>query len=173
MAPAFIHVARVSPTLAAGIRAITVAPWRRRETGNIAFNLDAAESDPHSEAMAVLADGRIIGFYRIDLQPALPFASGRADALVLRDVAIDAAHGGPMIELRAMTTIAADIRRRHPDRRLLFATAPCALPDLLAMYRRTGFVDTGVFIASRAGTRHLLHRYLPRPSERLLHERRP
>ena len=142
MAPAFIHVARVSPTLAAGIRAISVAPWRRRETGNIAFNLEAADADPHSEAMALLADGRIIGFYRLDRHPAIPLATGRADALALRDLAIEAAHTLPDIEMRAMTAIAADIARRHPTLRLLFATAPCDQRDLMAMYRRAGFVDT-------------------------------
>jgi len=175
MATAFIHVARVSPTLAAGIRGLVVAPSRRRDTGNIAFNLEAAESDPYSDAMAILADGRIIGFYRLDFRPELTLGNELAgtDAVLLRDLVIDATHATTANEMRATTAITADIARHHPQMRLVFTAVACDSRDRMALARRTGFIDTGMFLPGWHGTRHLLQRYIQRPDEHLLHERRP
>ena len=66
---AMIRVQPVTATLAADVRALQVAPGQRDYVGDAAFNLEQALADPSSEAMAILADDRVIGFYRLDFAP--------------------------------------------------------------------------------------------------------
>ena len=62
-----VHVQPITPTLAASVRALRVAPGQHDYVGDPAFNLDDAQRDPRSEAMAILAGDDVIGFYRLDL----------------------------------------------------------------------------------------------------------
>ena len=66
-ATATVRVVPVDDALADAVRALRVAPEQLQFVGDTAFNLDDTRRDPSSEAMAVLAGDRVIGFYRLEI----------------------------------------------------------------------------------------------------------
>ena len=159
---ATIDVRPVTPGLAAAVRALQVTAEQRDYVGDAAFNLQQAQADPSSDAMAILADGEVVGFYRLDF--AANTVVGRslgAPSVGLRAFMIDRARQGRGHGTRAVLALCEDLRRRHPQRRLLLLTVNCRNRVAYATYRRTGFVDTGeLFRGGRAGPQHVLLRAL-------------
>ena len=159
---AMIRVQPVTATLAADVRALQVAPGQRDYVGDAAFNLEQALADPSSEAMAILVDDRVIGFYRLDFAPnAVAGRSFGAPSVGLRAFMLDAAQQGRGYGTRAALALCDDLQRRHPQRRLLVLMVNCRNRAAFAAYRKAGFVDTGeLHRGGRAGPQHLMLRGL-------------
>ena len=157
-APLLIHVAPVTPTLAAGVRAIEVGPEQAAYVGNAAFNLHDAGQDEHSEPMAILANGKVIGFYRLDFAPnAVVGRSLGARHAGVRAFCIDRRHQGQGHGVRAIAAMVADIRRRHPALPLLVLAVHCRNRAGCSAWRQAGFVPTGELIpGGRAGPQYLM-----------------
>ncbi|NUO76537.1 MAG: GNAT family N-acetyltransferase [Lysobacter sp.] len=161
-----VRVVPVDDALADAVRALRVAPEQLQFVGDTAFNLDDTRRDPGSEAMAVLAGDEVVGFYRLDFHPEA--VGGRAfeePSVGLRAVVIDRERQGRGYGARAMDACCDDLRRRHPQRRLLALTVNCRNLAAIAAYRRSGFVDTGeLFLGGPAGPQHLMLRRLQPPT---------
>ena len=160
-APVLIHVAPVTPTLTAGVRAVEVGPEQAQYVGNAAFNLQDAESDPLSEPMAILRNGRVIGFYRLDF--AAHSIIGRslgAPHIGIRAFCIDHRQQGHGYGPRAVTALATDALKRHPDRRLLVLAVNTRNRIAIATYKRAGFVHNGQYVpGGRAGPQLVMFRF--------------
>jgi RimJ/RimL family protein N-acetyltransferase len=159
---ATIRVHPVTASLAAGVRLLQVAPEQRDYVGDAAFNLEQAQADPSSEAMAILADELVIGFYRLDF--ALNAVAGRsfgAPSVGLRAFMLDVAQQRRGYGSRAVVALCDDLQRRHPQRRLLVLMVNCRNRAAVAVYRKAGCVDTGeLHRGGRAGPQHLMLRGL-------------
>ena len=139
-APPEVRVGVVSPMLAPAVRALQVAPEQLQFVGDTAYNLEQTRLDPNSEAMAVLAGERVVGFYRLDFS--VEAIAGRA-------------LGEPV-----------SASRRHPQRRLLALTVNVRNQAAIAVYLKAGFYDTGeLYHGGSAGPQHLmLYRLAAAPS---------
>jgi len=152
----------VTPALAASVRALQVTSEQREYVGDAAFNLAQAQADPLSEAMAILADDDVIGFYRLDFAPNAVAGRGFGTPSVgLRAFMLDLAQQGRGHGTRAAVALCEDLLRRHPERRLIVLMVNCRNRAAVAAYRKAGFVDTGELHAGgRAGPQHLMLRGL-------------
>lgn len=161
-APQRIRVAPVGAETAAAVRALRVSPAQSAYVGDIAFNLADAQRDPFSDAMAVFADDRVIGYYRLDCAPNT--VAGRdlgEPTLGLRAMLIDRDAQGRGAGTRALQACCEDAGRRHPQRRLLVLAVHCANPVAIAAYTRAGFHDTGERLpGGAAGPQQLMLRRL-------------
>lgn len=161
-----LHVAPVTAALADAVRALRVADHQRGYIGDIEVDLDGALDDPRSDAMAVMVEGRVIGFYRLDYLPSFlgrnRDASATTDYCVgLRALLIDHGMQGRGHGSRAILACCADLQRRHPRRRLLSLSVDCRHVSAIRLYRRAGFVDTGeLYRGGRGGPQHLMVRAL-------------
>jgi RimJ/RimL family protein N-acetyltransferase len=153
-----VHVEPVTPASADAVRALQVKPGQAAYVGDPAFNLANTQLDPLSEAMAVLADDRVVGFYRLDFAPNTIIGRPYGVPVVgLRAFLIDARAQGRGLGTRAAVAMCEDVRRRHPQRRLLLLAVHCRNQAGIAAYRRAGFVGTGELLAGgRAGPQQLM-----------------
>ncbi|WP_158601787.1 GNAT family N-acetyltransferase [Solilutibacter pythonis] len=153
-----IRVVPVTPTLAAGVRAIELGREQSMFVGDVAFNLDDALRDDASEAMAVIAGDRPIGFYRLDFAPRAVL--GRALGMPhvgLRAFCIDHRLQGIGLGHAAVSAMIRDVPRRHAERRLMVLAVHCRNRAAIATYRRAGFVATGEWQpGGRAGPQQLM-----------------
>ena len=158
-----VHVAPVTPAMYDAVRALQVGPGQGAYAGDAAFNLTNAQDDPQSEAMAVIADGAVVGFYRLDFaRNAIIGRDLGAPSVGLRAFLIDARQQGRGIGQRATVALCEDVRQRHPQRRLLLLLVHCRNLAGIVVYRKAGFIDTGkLFGGGRAGPQHLMLRPLP------------
>jgi len=157
-----IRVTPVTPDLAPTVRALRVAADQYAYVGDIEVNLVDAERTPRSEAMAILAGDTVIGFYRLDHAPALvtlkPLGSG---AVGLRAFLLDRSWQGRGLAARAVQAACDDLRRRHPQARLLALNVDCRNLAAIRAYRNAGFVDSGELVfGGPAGPQHLMLRSL-------------
>lgn len=157
-----ISVAPVSAELAAAVRGLRVAPEQSAYVGDVAFNLADAERDPLSDAMAVLADDRVVGYYRLDFAPNT--ITGRdlgEPTLGLRGMLIDRDAQGRGYGTLALRACCEDACRRHPQRRLLVLAVHCGNQHAIASYEAAGFHDTGERLSGgAAGPQQLMLRRL-------------
>lgn len=153
-----IHVQPMTPTLATSARGLRVAPGQDDYVGDPAFNLDDAQRDPRSEAMAILAGDDVIGFYRLDLAANAVAGHGFAVAAMgVRAFLIDAGRQGRGHGTSAARAMCDDVRARHPHTRLLVLAVNCSNLVAIAAYLKAGFVDSGeVSPGGRAGTQRLM-----------------
>ena len=112
---------RVAPvedeTIARAVRALDVAPDQRRFVGDTAFNLGDTLRDLMSEAMAVLADDTVVGFYRLDFTPRAVLGRDHAEPTVgLRAFMIDQRHQGHGYGALAIAACIDDLRRAFGER---------------------------------------------------------
>ncbi|SDZ18431.1 Ribosomal protein S18 acetylase RimI [Lysobacter sp. yr284] len=165
-APPIVRVGVVSPMLAPAVRMLQVAPEQLPFVGDTAYNLEQTRLDPHSEAMAVLAGERVVGFYRLDFS--VNAIAGRAlgePSVGLRAYAIDRREQGRGYGTAAMRACVEDLRLRHPQRRLLALTVNVRNLAAIAAYRKAGFHDTGeLYHGGSAGPQHLMLLRLAPPS---------
>ena len=163
-APACIRVAPVNAELAPAVRALRAASGQSAYIGDVAFNLADAQRDPFSDAMAVLADDHVVGFYRLDFAPNT--IAGRdlgEPTLGLRGMLIDRGLQGRGYGKLALRACCDDARQRHPERRLLVLAVHCCNHGAIATYAGAGFHDTGERLpGGAAGPQQLmLRRLLP------------
>ncbi|MGO1073803.1 GNAT family N-acetyltransferase [Lysobacter sp. CA199] len=153
-----MSVSVVSPMLAPAVRALQVAPEQLQFVGDTAYNLDQTRLDPNSEAMAVLAGERVVGFYRLDFSVAAIAGRPLGEPSVgLRAYVIDRREQGRGYGSAAMLACAEDLRRRYPDRRLLALTVNVRNRSAYGAYLKAGFADTGeLYHGGSAGPQHLM-----------------
>ncbi|MGH8082331.1 MAG: GNAT family N-acetyltransferase [Lysobacter sp.] len=166
-APAAVSVRVVSPMLAPSVRALQVAPEQLQYVGDTGYNLEQTRLDRHSEAMAVLAGERVVGFYRLDFS--VDAIAGRPlgePSVGLRAYVIDQREQGRGYGTGAMIACAQDLRLRYPERRLLALTVNVRNRAAYGVYLKAGFADTGeLYHGGAAGPQHLmLLRLAPAPS---------
>ncbi|MGH8031417.1 MAG: GNAT family N-acetyltransferase [Luteimonas sp.] len=161
-APSDIRVALLTPGLAAAVRALRVAADQYAYVGDVSFNLSSADADPRSDAMAILADDSVVGFYRLDYAPTIISRVAMSSASVgLRAYMVDRAWQGRGIGTRAIAACCDDLQHRRPDRRLLALNVNCRNVGAIRTYRNAGFVDTGeLYFGGSAGPQHLMVRWL-------------
>jgi len=156
-----VRVARVTGELAPQVRALRVAPDQYSFVGDVEFNLVDAQRDPRSDAMAILADDEVIGFYRLDYAPTIVAWKPVPASVGLRSFLIDRRYQGHGYGTAAVEACCADVRRRHPERRLLALNVNCMNRGAIRAYRKAGFVDTGeLYFGGSAGPQHLMLRSL-------------
>jgi RimJ/RimL family protein N-acetyltransferase len=143
---ATLAVQPVTPALAGQLRALRVEPGQYGYVGDIQAALVEAEGDPHCEAMAVLLGERVVGFYRIVLAPLdaglAPSTEARATLLGL---CIARELQGRGLGTRALRACIDDLRRRHPQLRLLSVSVDCGNRRAIEVCRDAGFADVGVW----------------------------
>lgn len=155
---AAVRVLPVNEALAPAVRALQVAPEQLPFVGDTAFNLADTWRDPNSEAMAVLAGDRVVGFYRLDFSvQAIAGRSLGEPGVGLRAYMIDRTQQGRGYGTRAIAACRDDLRLRHPQRRLLALTVNVRNRPAISAYLKAGFVDTGeLFHGGNAGPQHLM-----------------
>ncbi len=153
-----VRVVPVTPDLADQVRALRVAADQVKYVGNFAFNLDDALRDPSSEAMVVLEDDVVAGFYRLDFTPrAVIGRTLGAPSVGVRAFAIDKQFQGRGLGMRAALAMCDDLLLCHPDRRLVVLAVNCSNRIAVAAYRAVGFIDTGTLLAGgSAGPQHVM-----------------
>ena len=157
-----LRVTRVTPDLARAVRALRVAPEQYPYVGDVGFNLASSEADPTSDAMAIVVDDAVVGFYRLDYAPTIVAWKAICGASVgLRAFMLDRRSQGQGLGTRAINACCTDLQSRHPDRRLLALNVNCQNRAAIHAYRKAGFVDTGeLYFGGSAGPQHLMVRSL-------------
>ncbi len=155
----------MTPARVAAATALQVAPGQDVFVGDTAFNVADACRAPDSDAMAILRDDVVIGFYRIDraasVASRVPLGSG---SLGLRAFMIDRRWQGRGYAARALAACCGDLARSRPDAALLALNVECRNVVAIRTYRSAGFVDTGQLLAGgRGGPQRLMLRALRRP----------
>lgn len=160
--PAELRVVPVTPEIAAAVRALRADPAQYAFVGDVVANLIHAQASPASEPMAILADGEVIGFYRIDLRPGIVAGCDYGTTCAaLRSLLIDRNWQGRGLGTRALQACCEDLEHRHPQLRMLALTVNCGNLNAIRAYRNTGFVDSGrLYFGGRSGPQHLLLRKL-------------
>lgn len=157
-----IRVTPVHAGLGAAVRALRVTAEQVAFVGDIGFNLDDAIHDRLSDAMAVLADDRVIGFYRLDRAPNT--VAGRdlgEPVLGLRAMLIDRHAQGHGYGVLALHACCQDASRRYPHHGLLALAVHCGNHAAIGAYTRGGFHDTGQRLpGGAAGPQQLMLRRL-------------
>lgn len=157
-----VRVAPASAAPAAGLLALSVSPEQRAFVGDTAFNILDAARDPLSDAMAVLAGERVIGFYRLDRAPCT--VAGRdlgEPTLGLRGLFIDQHVQGRGYGVASVEACLRDARERHRQHRLFVLAVHCCNHAAIATYLRAGFHDTGQRLpGGSAGPQQLMLRRL-------------
>lgn len=156
--PAPVRVSVVSPMLAPTVRRLQVDPEQMQYVGDTAYNLEQTRLDPNSEAMAVLAGERVVGFYRLDFSVAAIAGRSLGEPSVgLRAYVIDRREQGRGYGTQGMLACATDLRRRYPERRLLALTVNVRNRAAYGVYLKAGFADTGeLYHGGAAGPQHLM-----------------
>lgn len=160
-----IHVGPVTPDRVAAAAALQVAAGQDLFVGDTAFNVADACRAPDSDAMAILCEDAVIGFYRLDHVASVvtrqPLGSG---SVGLRAFMIDVRWQGRGYAARALAACCGDLARRRPDAALLALNVECRNIRAIRTYRNAGFVDTGELVAGgRGGPQHLMLRTLHPP----------
>jgi ribosomal protein S18 acetylase RimI-like enzyme len=157
-----VHVAPVDAHNRDAVLLLRVHPGQSDFVGAIADMLADAEVSTNSEPMAIVSDGSVVGYYRIERNASAvagrPFAE---PTLGLRSFFIDANEQGKGLGRAAIEAIFADLAVRHPDRVRLVLTVNCSNAPALALYIGAGFEDSGeLYHGGRAGPQQLLWRRL-------------
>jgi len=160
-----LRVCPVTPALADAVRALRVSPGQYAYVGDVACHLVDAAGPPGAEAMAILADDEVIGFYRLEHRVVVVTLSPLGAAAVgLRSFLIDRRWQGRGLGAPAMQALCGDLARRYRQARLLALNVNCDNVAAIRAYRRAGFVDTGeVAFGGIAGPQRLMLRHLSAP----------
>jgi len=160
-----IDVRPVDDTSRAAAIALTVHPDQAAFVGRVADSLADVAVCPGSEGLALLEDGRVVGYVRIDRTASAlgdhPLADG---AVALRSFLIDAGLQGRGLGTRALDAIARYVSRRHPDRERIVLSVNVRNEGAVRAYRRAGYRDSGaLYHGGPAGPQHVLWLPLPFP----------
>ena len=157
-----VRVVGVTPALFDGVCALQVTAEQAAYVGDPAFNLGNALQDPLSEAMAIVSEDAIIGFYRLDFSPhAICGTAYAVNSVGLRAFLIDQRWQGRGLGAQAARALCADLAQRHPHRKVALLAVHARNRVAVATYRKAGFVETGRWLSGgRAGPQHLMLRAL-------------
>ncbi len=120
--------------------------------------LAAVKGDSQSEVYAVLAEGAVVGFYRLDFAPEAIVGRRFAEpSCGLRSYFIDAARQGQGLGTAALTALIADLGARHPDMRTLNLSVNARNPAARRLYLAAGFTDSGdLYFGGPNGPQHVM-----------------
>lgn len=139
-----LRVEPLLPARAAAARRLSLTPLQTGYSGDIAFHVDDAMSAPRSDAMIVVHEDRLIGFYRLDYPNPGAAASAHGQAAVgLRAFAIDFDWQGRGLGLPALAACCTDLAMRHPTYGWLALYVHVANTVARNLYARAGFVERG------------------------------
>jgi len=158
----FPRVVVASPAQAQAARRLRLTALQAGYAGDIALNVDTAMAAPHSDAMAVLLDDTVIGFYRLDY-PTVAVAARATDWrwVLLRAFALDLAWQGRGLGLPVLAACCADVSARHPARTQLALYVHARNTVAMHLYRRAGFTEAGETLrGGPGGPEHLMLRAL-------------
>lgn len=162
--PPRVAVAPVTDEFETAVRALRLSPVQAAYVGDVGLNLDNARRDRGSEAMAILADGAVAGFYRIDrLVSVVTRRPLGDDCIALRAFLLDLRWQGRGIGVPALHACCDDLRQRHAQANVLALNVHCINVAAIRTYRRAGFIDSGELVnGGAAGPQHLMVRELRR-----------
>ncbi len=147
----------------AALLGLRVTPAQRHFVGRIGDLLADAASRPGCEPMAIVRQGRPIGFYCIETVPRV--VAGRdfdRPTLGLRGFFIDDRWQGKGLATQALQVLLERLAERHPQARSLVLAVDEQNLAARALYARAGFADSGErYHGGRHGPLHLLLRTLP------------
>ena len=160
--PPVAEVIVVNEQLRPGVLALSIATEQAQFAGKMPELLDAAEEAAESEALAVVVDGQVVGYYRLDFAPgAVASQDFGRPAAGLRGFFIDERWQGRGVGAAAMHAMTVDLRARHPEIRLLALSVNIQNPEARRLYLRAGFADHGeLYLGGSAGPQHVMVRDL-------------
>jgi RimJ/RimL family protein N-acetyltransferase len=142
--PMHIEIASIDERLHDAVLDLRVTAEQDTWVGTPANLLAAAQASPTAEAMAVVADGEVVGAYWLEhCARALCAQHLDAPAVALLGYRIDWRHQRRGLGTRALAAMGEDLRRRHPRLALVALHVGCANADAIRVYRRAGFRDSG------------------------------
>lgn len=156
-----VTVRPIAPNDRDSVLALRVLPEQIAFAGQMPELLRIAEAEPENEAMCVDADGRIVGFYRLDFREGAIY--GRdfgAPSVGLRGFFIDAAHQGRGLGVAAIEAMIADLCARHPSLELLALSVSFRNAAALRAYEKAGFAIVGEPYLGGAWPQHVMVRQL-------------
>jgi RimJ/RimL family protein N-acetyltransferase len=138
------------------VLALAPRPGQRRWSGTPAETLPDAERDPDREPVAILEDGRPVGFFVLDRGPGVGAFAPDPTAVALRAFFVDARRQGHGVASRALAELPAYVRRLDPGCGQVVLSVNVANPAALAAYAKAGFRDTGrLFHGGAHGPQHV------------------
>lgn len=158
----FVSVVPVDDALRPAVLALAVHPEQLPFVGHAGDSLADVAVCPGSEALALLHDGIVVGYVRIDRRATAlgdhPLAEG---AVALRSFLIDASRQGQGLGGEALEAIRAYVAARHPDRERILLTVNVRNAAAVRAYLRAGYRDSGgLYHGGSAGPQHVLWRPL-------------
>lgn len=152
----------VTDQLRPGVLALGIGAEQAQFAGKMPELLYEAEEAAESEALAVVVDSQVVGYYRLDFAPgAVALRNFGRPAVGLRGFMIDERWQGRGIGKAAMHAMTDDLRARHPEIRLLALSVNIQNPGARRVYLRAGFADHGeLYLGGSAGPQHVMVRDL-------------
>ena len=155
-----VTLAPLTPDRRAAACALAVAPEQVVFSGHAADFIDSP--DPQMDSHVILADGAVVGFFRIDLNYAPRHDFAKPGDLGLRSVIVDRAHQGRGIGSAMIRALPAYLADRYPGATDLYLTVNLRNPGARKSYLNGGFTDTGAhYLGGDAGPQHIMHMPLP------------
>ena len=152
-----VTLAVVDATLAPAVLRLRPLPEQERFAGCPSQTLPGADEHPGREPVAVLHDGRPVGFLVLDRHERFAALSGAPHTLGVRAFFVDADHQGRGLGTAALCALPAYVADRHPDITHLALTVNVANPVALRAYASAGFRHTGrLDLTGAAGPQHVL-----------------
>lgn len=151
-----VTLAPLTPDLADAACALQVAPEQVVFSGQPVdfITTPAPQMDPH----VILADDRLVGFFRIDRDYAPRHDFAKAGDLGLRSVIVDRAHQGRGIGSAMVRALPAYLATHYPAATELWLTVNLRNPGARKSYLNGGFTDTGAqYLGGDAGPQHIMH----------------
>ena len=154
-----VTLAPLTPDLLDAVCAVQVAPEQVVFSGQPVDFL--TPPDPQMDAHVILAEGAVVGFFRIDRDYAPRHDFARPGDLGLRSVIVDRAHQGRGIGSAMIRALPAYLADRYPGATDLYLTVNLRNPGARKSYLNGGFTDTGAhFLGGDAGPQHIMHMVL-------------
>ena len=151
-----VTLAPLTPDRRAAACALAVAPEQ------VVFSGQAVDfvttPDPQMDSHVILADGAVVGFFRIDRDYATVHDFARPGDLGLRSVIVDRAQQGRGIGSAMIRALPAYLADHYPGATDLYLTVNLRNPGARKSYLNGGFTDNGAhFLGGDAGPQHIMH----------------
>ena len=151
-----VTLAPLTPDLHDAVCALRVAPEQVVFSGQPMDFL--SPPDPAMDAHVILADGGVVGFFRIDRDYATVHDFAKAGDLGLRSVIVDRAHQGRGTGSAMIRALPAYLAARYPAATDLWLTVNLRNPGARKSYLNGGFTDTGAqYLGGDAGPQHIMY----------------
>lgn len=153
-----VQVQPVTPPTRPAVLALSVHPEQVAFTGEMPGLLEAAEADPRQVPMCILADGEVVGFFRLDFTPG---AVARRDfgpgSVGLRSFLIGRERQGEGLGTGALHALTAWLREHHREVRRIVLSVNRRNPEARRVYERVGFeVDGEPYLGGPAGPQDVM-----------------